>query len=93
MSAPTIQTFDQRRPIIVNASEIRPNDWLSDLGTLRQVEYVDTLGVRTGSGLVHIVHFKSQRGVQNLARGVSDGTSLTVWRTTPQEGSPGDAEA
>lgn len=60
---------------------IMPGDWLADLGTLRQVEYVDTIGVAVGNGVVHIVHFVRQEGIENMARGFSDGASLTVWRS------------
>lgn len=98
MTLPAIQALDNRPPIIVGPSELRPDDWMSDLGTLRQIDYVDTIGVRTGSGVVHIVHFKHQQGVKNLVRGISEGASLAVWRTPPEQahGTPeaaGHAEA
>lgn len=84
MTVPTIQAFDQRHPVIVGPSEIRPGDWMNDLGTLRQVEYVDMISVRTGSGVLRLVHFRDQPGVPNLVRGVSEGTDLTIWRTLPE---------
>jgi hypothetical protein len=83
MPVPTIQAFDNRHPVIVGPSEIRPGDWMNDLGTLRQVDYVDTISVRTGSGVLRLVHFRDQPGVPNLVRGVSEGTDLTIWRTPP----------
>lgn len=87
MSAAATQPLDGRQAVIVDPSEIKPGDWMSDLGTLRQIDYVDTLGVRTGPGVVHIVHFKHQQGVSNLVRGISEGTSLTVWRALAEEDS------
>jgi hypothetical protein len=87
MSTPAIHAFDQRRPIIVGPSEIRPDDWMEDLGTLRQVDYVDTLGVRTGSDAVHLIHFKHQQGVPDLVRGIPAGApSMAVWRPLPEQG-------
>lgn len=92
--APTIQVFDDRQPVILDGpSGIKPNDWLQDLGTLRQVDYVDTIGVRTGGGVMHIIHFKPQQGVSNLVRNISEGTDLTVWRTPPQPDSTDLPEA
>jgi hypothetical protein len=76
-----IQTFDSWQPLIVHPSEIKPGDSLADLGTLRQVEYVDTIGLSVSARAVHIVHFVRQDGVENLVRGFSDGASLTVWRS------------
>jgi hypothetical protein len=92
--APTIQVFDDRQPVILDGpSGIKPNDWLQDLGTLRQVDYVDLLSTRTGGGVVHLVHFKPQQGGNNLVRGISEGTDLTVWRTPPQPDSTDLTEA
>ena len=85
MATQAIQTFDDRLPVILgDPSGIKPDDWLHDLGTLRQVEYVDMLGL--GLSVVHIVHFRPQRGVENLVRGISQGTGLIVWRTLPLDG-------
>ena len=77
-----IQTFNTRQPVALeDPSGIKPNDWLEDMGTLRQVDRVDTLSVKIGPGILTIVHFKPQDGVPNLARGIAGGRSLTVWRT------------
>jgi hypothetical protein len=82
-----IQTFDTRQPVALDdPSGIKPDDWLEDLGTLRQVDYVDTLGVVVGQGTLTIVHFKPQEGVPNLLRGIASGRALTVWRTPPRLG-------
>ena len=81
MSTTKIQTFDDRHPIIVHPSEIKPGDWLSDLGTLRQVVSVDAMSLRKGSGMLHIVHFEPQPGVANTALGFStQADEITVWR-------------
>ena len=85
MAATTIQVFDNRQPVILDGpSGIKPGDWMNDRGSLRQVDYVDLLSTRTGGGVVHLVHFKPQQGGNNLVRGISEGTDLTVWRTPPQ---------
>jgi hypothetical protein len=91
MPIPTVGAFDTawgrppgpelRQHTVDDPSGIKPGDWLADLGTLRQIEYVDTIGLAIGAGVVHIVHFVRQDGVENLARGFSDGASLTVWRS------------
>jgi hypothetical protein len=81
MSATTIQTFDDRQPIIVHPSEIKPGDWLSDLGTLRQVASVDAMSLQNGPGMLHIVHFEPQSGVASTALGFSTQTdTVTGWR-------------
>ena len=91
-AAPTIQACHQRHPVIVGPSENRPDDWMEDRGTLRQTDYVDALGVRTRSGVFHIVHFKHQPGVSNLVRGISEGpANLIIWRTLTE--APDHAEA
>lgn len=80
-----VQTFDTHRPVALeDPSGIKPDDWLEDLGTLRQVDYVDSLSVRFGPGTLTIVHFKPQDGVPNLPRGIAGGRSLTVWRPFPR---------
>jgi hypothetical protein len=81
MSA-TVHTFDDRQQMLVDAAEIRPGDWLHDLGTLRQVESIDTLGVQAGPGAIYILHFVEQPGVQNRALGLSGSSTgkLTIWR-------------
>jgi len=81
MSA-TVHTFDHRKQMLVDPSEIRPGDWLHDLGTLRQVENIDTLGAKAGSGTIYILHFVEQPGVQNRALGISgtNASHLTIWR-------------
>lgn len=76
-----IQTFDNRRQLIVCPGEIKPGDWLSDLGTLRQVASVDALSLKTGPGMIHILHFEDQPGVANKALGFSTQADLiTIWR-------------
>jgi hypothetical protein len=81
MSA-TVHTFDDRQQMLVDVAEIRPGDWLHDLGTLRQVEAIDTLGVQAGPGALYILHFFEQPGIQNRALGLSGSAAgkLTVWR-------------
>jgi hypothetical protein len=89
-----IQTFDTRQPVALeDPSGIKPDDWLEDSGTLRQVDCVDTMSVRIGPGTLTLVHFKPQRGVPNLVRGIAGGRSLTVWRTPPQSGDEALPEA
>lgn len=76
-----IQTFDNRRQLIACPGEIKPGDWLSDLGTLRQVASVDALSLRTGPGMIHILHFEDQPGVANKALGFCTQADLiTIWR-------------
>jgi hypothetical protein len=84
---PWVQPFGSAlRPCLLpDAGRIKPGDWIADLGTLRQVKYVDSIGLAVGTGLVHIVHFVEQSGVENLARGFSASTSVTVWRAAASE--------
>lgn len=87
MSAPTIQAFDRRHPIILGPTEIRPGDWLRDLGTLRQVESVDD----SASGVS--VRFAGGVDGQYATLSVPEDVPVTVWRTLPEEGSESRAEA
>ena len=71
----TVQTFDSRRPVILDdPGDIKPGDWLEDVGTLRQVDYIDSIDT------VFIVHFHVQAGVPHGVRGFSSGVKLTVFR-------------
>ena len=81
MSA-TVHTFDHRQQMLVAPGEISPGDWLHDLGTLRQVESIDTLGVHGGPDTLYILHFVEQPGVHNRALGLSGSSpgQLTIWR-------------
>lgn len=87
MAAPTIQAFDQRHPIIVGPTEIQPGDWLRDLGTLRRVETVEQ------SGAAVSVRFAGGVDGQFATLSVPEDVPVTVWRTLPEEGSTGRAEA
>ena len=77
---PWVQPFGPalRQHLLSDAGGIKPDDWIPDLGTLRQVDYVETISDNCGS--VHIVHFKPQNGVPNLVRGYSAHAVPTVWR-------------
>ena len=78
--APRIQAFDGRRQVIVCPDEIRPGDWLRDLGTLRQVERVEELPSALGLGLLFIVRFVSVSGVEDLVLSIPSTVTVTVWR-------------
>jgi len=81
MTWPAIQTFDARHQCVVSPAEIRPGDWMRDLGTLRRVEFVDAIGVAAGSGLLYIIHFVERPGVANKALGISSlASAVVVWR-------------
>lgn len=84
-AATVVYAFDRRQQFIVPPSEIKPGDWLVDLGTLRCVEYIDGIGDAVGSGVLHIVHFETQPGVPNFALGFSSSApEITVWREPDQ---------
>ena len=78
----TVHTFDGRQQMLVDTGEIRPGDWLHDLGTLRQVESIDMIGGDGGPGTIYILHFVEQPGVHNRALGLSGSAPgrLTIWR-------------
>ena len=80
-----VTTFDGRYPATLEGpSQIRSGDWLHDLGTLRQVDHVDSIDT------VHVVRFRFQAGVPHLARGFSSsGGPVNVWRTPVDGGQPG----
>lgn len=82
MSTTSIQTFGNRQPLIVHPSEIKPGDWLRDLGTLRQVASVDAMSLQAGRpGMITILHFVPQPGVANKALGFSThADQITIWR-------------
>ena len=77
-----IQVFDSRCPMIVDSSEIRPGDWLRDLGTLRQVESVEELPSAVGSGRIFVVRFVSAPGVEDLVLSIPGTVTVTIWRPT-----------
>jgi hypothetical protein len=75
-----LQVFGARRPVTVDPCEIRPGDWLRDLGTLRQVDAVEELPSAVGSGRIFVVRFASAPGVEDLALSVPDTVTITIWR-------------
>jgi hypothetical protein len=80
ISAPRIQAFDNRRQVLVRPDEIRPGDWLRDLGALRQVESVEEAPSAIGSGRISIVHFVSSPGVEDLELSIPGTVTVTIWR-------------
>jgi len=91
MATRTIQAFDHRQPVIVNPSEIRPGDWMRDLGTLRQVESVETTDDQTLPGT--LIRFADAVDGQYGTLSVREGVKVTVWRMLPQQGRPAPVEA
>jgi len=75
------QTFDGLQRHTVRPNEIRPGDWLRDLGTLRQVAAVEQMPSAFHAGRVFIVRFVPQPRIENLALGI-DGAlaAVTLWR-------------
>ncbi|HTJ66941.1 MAG TPA: hypothetical protein VL551_05370 [Actinospica sp.] len=70
----------------VHPREIRPGDWLRDLGTLRQVETVEQSACALTHDRIVVVRFVPQSGVEDLALSLPGTvTAVTVWRE-PQAG-------
>jgi len=80
MTAPAVQTFDSRQPMIVNPSEIRPGDWVRDLGKLRMVESVETTSERIAPGIAANVRFVDDEDGRYGTLSVPEGIEVTVWR-------------
>ena len=75
-----IQPLDGRRAVIMAPFEVRPGDWLRDLGTLRQVESVEDLPSRVGSGRIFVLRFASAPGVEDLTLSILGTVVVTIWR-------------
>lgn len=82
----TIQTFDNRRQYIVRPDEIRPGDWLRDLGTLRQVQSAEKLHAATYSEQIFVLRFVSTPGIEDLDLGIPSTVTVTIWRSTSDLG-------
>ena len=82
-----IQAFDNRRQYIVGPDEIRPGDWLRDLGTLRQIASVEEQSA-TGSERIRVVRFESTPDVEDLALTIPDAVTVTIWRATYEPTAP-----
>jgi hypothetical protein len=80
MSAPTIQAFGQRHPIIVNPREIRVGDWMRDLGRLRRVESVEIGDGHDSAGMIVSVQFEDGVDGRFGTLSVCPGVKVTVWR-------------
>lgn len=76
----SIQAFDNRRQIIVRPDEIRPGDWLRDLGTLREVESAEESPSAVGSGRIFVLSFMSAPGVEDLVLSIPGTVTITIWR-------------
>jgi hypothetical protein len=79
-----IQAFDNRSPVIVVPSEIRPGDWMRDLGRLRQVESVEAARDPIVPGA--LVRFSDDADGQFSTLSVCEGVSVTVWRCLVEAG-------
>lgn len=79
-----IQVFDSRCPMIVDASEIRPGDWMRDLGRLRHVESVET----TSEPILPstLVRFSDDAQGRYGMLSIREGVTVTVWRTRIEAG-------
>ena len=82
MPVPEIQTFDSRRQFIVSPGEIRPGDWLRDLGELRQVASMEESPAAGGSGRFFVVRFVSVPGIEDLKLSIPGTVTVTIWRPT-----------
>jgi hypothetical protein len=80
MLSASVQTFDERRQLIVRPDEIRPGDWLRDLGTLRQVASVEESPSVKVSDRLFVMRFTSAPGVENLALCIPGTVTVTIWR-------------
>lgn len=79
-AASGIQTFDSRRQVIVCPGEIRPGDWLRDLGALREVTSVKESPDAGSPGRIFVVHFTSAPGIEDLVLSIPDTVTVTIWR-------------
>jgi hypothetical protein len=64
----------------VRPDDIRPGDWLRDLGTLRQVVSVETLPAMASTQRIFVVHFEPVPDVDDLALGIPASVMVTLWR-------------
>jgi hypothetical protein len=78
---PRNQASADLRRHAIRPDEIRPGDWLRDLGTLRQAAAVEETPSAISPGRTFIVQFIPQPGVEDRALGIaSTVTTVTVWR-------------
>ena len=80
MITPVVQTFDHRQQMIVFPSEIKPGDWLRDLGRLRQVKSVETMEDTLQPETLHLIHFVDEQTADYGSLGVRALTRVTIWR-------------
>lgn len=66
----------------VRPDEIQPGDWLRDLGTLRQVLSLEELPAAGSPARIFVARFASLSGVEDLALGIPNAVTVTVWRRT-----------
>jgi hypothetical protein len=81
MATSAVQTFDSQQPMIMNPSEIRPGDWMRDLGILRQVEFVEAAEDRSMQGTCASIRFVDGVDGRYGTLSVPEGVKVTVWRT------------
>jgi hypothetical protein len=79
MADQAIQAFDQRRQIIVDATEIRPGDWVRDLGKLREVESVEAISSPCARSVS--VRFAGGADGHYATLRVPEHVPVTVWRS------------
>lgn len=90
-SAPALQTFDTRQPVIVRPSEIRAGDYLRDLGRLRRVARVETTDDPISPNTV-AVRFDDDSDGQYGSLTVRGTVDVIVWRMMAPGGLQGPSQ-
>ena len=76
------QAADDLTRHTVCPDEIRPGDWLRDLGTLRHVVAVEELPAVGCTERIFVVRFASMPGVEDLTLGIPSTVTVVIWRSS-----------
>jgi hypothetical protein len=80
MTAAQIPAPANTQRLTMKPSEIRPGDWLRDLGRLRQVGDIGPVDTEVVPSTLYLIRFVDQPDCDFGTMGVREETPVTVWR-------------
>lgn len=87
MTTPQIQSPPHAQRLTVKPSEIRPGDWMRDLGRLRQVETIERVGDgtsrtedETNAKALYVIRFADEPHGAFATLGLWEAIAATIWR-------------
>jgi hypothetical protein len=75
-----IQAPSNAQRLTVKPSEIRPGDWMRDLGRFRRVESIEPVEGEVASTTLFVIQFEDEPKADFGTLGVWEAIPATIWR-------------